>query len=252
VEQSAGVDVAGARAHDQAFERGQAHARLDRAAVLDGAHAAAVAEVTRDQPQVPEVGLEVVRDPTRDVLVADSVEAKAPDPVLVAQILRKRVPLCTTRKRLVKGRVEHRDVRRVGQQLLRRSNAAQVRGVVQRRERERLLDRGFDLCGDELGPVEFLAAVHHAMSDRLERRRFGQPLEHARDREVQGSLVITRRCARLPVAAIESNPRFPFADPLHARRSAPLAGFVVEDLALERAAAAVDDEDVHGSVPGGF
>ena len=48
----AGVEVAGARRHHQAFERRHAHAGFDTAAVLDRGDARAVAQVARDHAQV--------------------------------------------------------------------------------------------------------------------------------------------------------------------------------------------------------
>ena len=49
VEQNAGIEIAAARAHDDPAGRGQAHAGVDRLAVLDRGDAGAVAEMGDDQ-----------------------------------------------------------------------------------------------------------------------------------------------------------------------------------------------------------
>ena len=50
VQHHAGIERAAARAHQQAVERGEAHGRVDAAAVPHGAHAGAIAEMGDDDP----------------------------------------------------------------------------------------------------------------------------------------------------------------------------------------------------------
>ena len=69
------VDVAGAPAHDQVFQRGQAHGGLDRARADDGRHGGAVAQVQDDLLEV--VSAQALGDLTRDVLVARYSDRKS-------------------------------------------------------------------------------------------------------------------------------------------------------------------------------
>ena len=72
VHEHAGVEVAGAGAHHDAAGRREAHRRVDRAAVADGAQAGAAAEVGDHGPAEP-----VGADRLDDVLVGQAVEAVA-------------------------------------------------------------------------------------------------------------------------------------------------------------------------------
>ena len=82
------VDVAAARAHDQALERRQAHGGVDRPAVLDGRDRGAVAEVAGDEVRVlgrPRFSISTAR--RGHVAVAGAVEAVAADAVLLVQLV---------------------------------------------------------------------------------------------------------------------------------------------------------------------
>ena len=79
-----GVDVAGAGAHHQTLERGQAHRRLDRDPAAYGRGRAAVAEVQHDLVQLAEVAAEQLGRRPGDELVRGAVEAVAADPVVAA------------------------------------------------------------------------------------------------------------------------------------------------------------------------
>lgn len=166
VEDDRGVEVAGAGAHDQALERGHAHRGLDRLASVDRARRGAVAEVEHDGLEVGAATAEERGGRLRDELVRRAVEAVAADAVLVGEIGGDRVRGRLRGDRVVEGRVEDRDVRDVGEGLLRGLDALEVRRVVQRGEVGEVLDVDLDEVGDERRLVEALAAVDDAVSDR--------------------------------------------------------------------------------------
>jgi hypothetical protein len=134
VEDDAGVDVAGTRAHDQALQRGQAHGGVDGPAATDGGHRGTVAQVQGDLVDVVGVLAQDLRDQVGDVLVAGAVEAVAPDVVLVGDLTVEAVPGRRLRQAVEEGRVEHGDVLDVGQQRPGVLDAVDVGGVVQGRQ----------------------------------------------------------------------------------------------------------------------
>ena len=81
VQNDAGIERAGARSHGQAVDGGEPHGAGDAAAVLDRAHAGAVAEMGDDEP-VPRPPLEHVGQNGNNVLVGQPVEPVAPDAFL--------------------------------------------------------------------------------------------------------------------------------------------------------------------------
>ena len=68
----------------------------------------------------------------------------------------------------MEGGVEHGDHGHAGHELLAGLDADDVGGVVQGREGIALLDGGHDLVGDDDGLGELLAAVDHAVTDRVD------------------------------------------------------------------------------------
>ena len=68
----------------------------------------------------------------------------------------------------MEGGVEHGDHGHAGHELLAGLDADDVGGIVQGREGIALLDGGHDLVGDDDGLGELLAAVDHAVTDRVD------------------------------------------------------------------------------------
>jgi hypothetical protein len=75
------IDVTGAGAHHQAFQRGQAHGGVDGLAVLDGADGAAVAQVAVDDVELFHRRFSAWRS-SGDEAVAGAVGAVTTDAVL--------------------------------------------------------------------------------------------------------------------------------------------------------------------------
>ena len=257
VQQHRGVDVAGAGAHHEALERGHPHARLDRAAARHGARGGPVAEVQHDHAEVLDGALEELGRRARHEPVRGAVESVAAHPVLRGELPIDRVRVRRGRQRLVEGRVEHRDMRHVGERPLGRHDAGEVRGVVQRRQHLELLDVALHPVGDHRGLEEPRAALHHAVADGdgrmlVERRSvLGERLEHAREGGVvvgHGDVDPVRLVSgirpgrrRMPHGVRRATLGLP--DPLDQPAREGLARLDVDQLVLHRGRARVDDED---------
>ena len=145
----AGVHVAAARAHDQSLGGREAHRRVHRAPVVDGAERRAVAEVAAHEPQLVRAALQKLRGAQADVVVRRAVKAVAAHALLFVKLVGQAVEIGVGRQRVVKRRVEHRDVRHGGEQPPHLADAGDVHRIVQRRERIERLDLREHLVGDE-------------------------------------------------------------------------------------------------------
>ena len=96
----------------------------------------------------------------RHVAVARAVEPVAPHLVLLEPLVGHRVQVGARRHRRVESGVEHRHLGEGGEELLGDTDAEQVRRVVQRAERDALLDLRDHLLGDRHRAGEAGAAVH--------------------------------------------------------------------------------------------
>ena len=195
--------------------------------------------------------------------IREAVEAVAPDPVLRGQLVGDGVAGGVLGDRRMEGRIEdgdHRDART--ERRLGGADAGEARGVVQRGQRFELLDRPQDLRVDQGRLRESLAAMDHAVADRVDPAAAqvdgGEPRGHAAD----GGVLVGDRlaCAELrPAFRVEGERRL-VAQPLDvtARQSANArgcAGLRLEQTELERRAPAVEGEDDHrgpeGATPSG-
>ena len=163
------VEVAGARAHDEALEGGHPHRGVHAAAGLDRGCARAVSQVERDQVQRSERTFQVLGRPLRDAAVGSPVEAVAAHVMLLVQIEGERVVIRAGRHRLVEGGVEHGDLGNVRHARPGDLDADDVRRVVEGSERDLLANRGDHLVVDQGRLREDLAAVNDAMPDAEER-----------------------------------------------------------------------------------
>ncbi len=165
VEERARIDRARARRHRHALERGEAHGRVDRAAVQHGGHRAAAAEVADDEPRGDR---HLLRDAP---LHREPVEAVAADAPSSRHSRGTAYVDASWRNRRVERRVEDGDVRHVRERVRApRSIAARAgalwsgassasSSIVSRRPRR----RSAPARGSE-------AAVHDAMPDGVDPR----------------------------------------------------------------------------------
>ena len=137
VQDDAGVELAGAGAHRQAVEGGEAHGALDAAAGEQRAHRGAAAEVGDDHPAAGDLGRDL-GEAAGDVLVAEAVEAVAAD-ALVVERARQGVAVGVLGVAAVEGGVEAGDLRQVGVDRRDEADGGEVVRLVQRRQR---LERG--------------------------------------------------------------------------------------------------------------
>ena len=137
IEQHARIELAAARAHRQAVERGEAHGRGDRAAVLDRAHRGAVAEMGDDHVLARDLGRDLLQR-ARDVFVGQAVESVAAHALVVIATAAAR------RCRDTNGWLRWKAVSKQatcgvsGKGANRRLDAGDVVRLVQRRERDEL------------------------------------------------------------------------------------------------------------------
>ena len=179
----AGVEVAGAGAHDQPARGAEAQGRLDRLPVVDGDHAGPVAEVSDDGPA------ELRRaERTDDVFVRQPVEA-IPPYAHVPEGVGQRQALRELGHVAMKCGVEARHLRDVPP-AADRVDAGDRRRHVQRRELDELVEVGEHVVVDEGGLRVAGPAVHDAMAGGARRR---EPLlVERREGGVERGRVVTR------------------------------------------------------------
>jgi hypothetical protein len=255
-----GIDIARPGSHHEAFQGRQAHGGVDRSPVLDRGRRAAVPEVEGDENRTLERNPGQLDVAGNHRAIGEAVEAVASNAVLRGQLVGDGIAIGVLGHRGVKGRIEHGDHGDVGAE--RRSSCSHARkawGVVQRCQGLERFDRVQDVGVDQDRFREARAPVDHAMSDRVDPDRpsvlrctaRGKPFEHSADCSlvVRDPLALVSRwtpfclegqARRVPDALDEAPRQAPHR---HRRRT----GVTGEDLELERRAAAVEGQDVHGS-----
>ena len=164
VEHDAGIERAATRSHHQAIQRRKAHGGGAAATFDSRAQTGAVAQMrhqhaTRGQRTA-------LLQHTHHVLVRQAMKAIAPHP-LRRQPGRQGKVVVHRVQCGVKSGVKAGDLRYRRKSLLKRSDALQVLRLVQRRQRVELRELRHDLVGDQHTGTEVLAAVHHAVRNRL-------------------------------------------------------------------------------------
>ena len=170
VEEHARIEIAAAGPHQDATGGGEAHRRVDGAAVLDRHQAGAVPEVSDD-----DAGWRLGAQGPHHLRVRETVEPVAAD--LVAEHrLRQRQPAGELRQRRVKGGVEAGDLGHARPPPERGPHPGQRRRLMQRRQRDERLQVGEQLrvhAGRAGVPA---AAMDDPMGDQ--RWRSGQDAGH--------------------------------------------------------------------------
>ena len=190
------------------------------------------------------------------------MEAIAPDTVPPVQMVRHRVEVCALRNRGVKSGIEDCDLRRrLPEDLPQRPNSSQVVGIMERRQVDAVFNSLQDIIVDDDRFLEQLAAMHHAVSRRVDVSQAAnlinpgairrQPAQH----KIKRPRDITDGCGQLlpdTFAVLYGDDRFP-ADPLHLPTAQKLIVVLPDSLKvcgnhleLQTGASGVDDEDVHG------
>ena len=185
--------------------------------------------------------------------MAGAVEAVAADLVLLIVLVGDRVHIVRLRHGLMERGVEYGDHRNVrAHDLAAGLNADQVGRIVQRRERDAVLDRLEHLFGDDNAVGEELAAVYHAVADRVDLAHRGddalfgveQDVDDRLDRFLMGRHgnvkleLLIRLVAGVREHAVDT-------DALAQALGHDLARLGVEQLVLQRGTASVDNQNFH-------
>ena len=167
VEEDGRVEATGARAHDKAFERGEAHRGIDALAVQDSGAAGTVAEVCRDEAGLFGLGAENVAGFGSHKAVARAVGAVTADAVLFIELVRNTVEVSLLRHRLVESRIEHGDLREAREELRGAFHAGCVSRFVERSKKRDAADVVDDFLRDTFA-LDVLAAMHDAVADSFD------------------------------------------------------------------------------------
>src|SRR6185369_17562954 len=104
----------------------------------------------------------------RDVAMRRTVESITPNLVSPIELIGDRIQISSLGQRLMKRGIENRDLGQSrSEELARGLNAFYVRGVVQRRKVDAILDAAQDFVVYQNRVSESLTAVNHAMSDGM-------------------------------------------------------------------------------------
>ena len=191
VEDHAGIERAGPRAHAQPVERGEAERAVDALAVLQRAQAGAAAEVGDDHAPVGDLRRHLRQD-RGDVLVREAVEAVALDAASRSSAgsgTSSATPDCAA----MEAGVEAGDLRHAGQALGHRLDRGEVVRLMQRRERNQGAQIVEHFRRDDDRAARSRAAVHDPMAD-AEHARAAVPAAQPVGQRVERGRGRRRRC----------------------------------------------------------
>ena len=243
------VDGAAARAHHHAFQRGEAHGSIHDLAILHRGERRAVAQVADDQLFRLFRGQNLARA-LRHKAVAGAMETVAAHLQALIIVQRQGVQIRFLGHGHMESGIEHRHHGRVRHHFLAGADAHQVGGVVQRAQRDVLLDGRHHFVVDEIAARELLAAMQHAVADRADLVHGGnhavllirQRFEHQAD----GGGVVFQRLFHgegaagmlmRELAALD-------ADALHVALGDGMLVGHVDELVFQRGGTRVDNQDV--------
>ena len=247
-EEDGRVKGAGAGAHDEAFQRGEAHGGVNALAVQDGGAAGTVTEVGRDEADFFGLLAENLGGFAGHEAVACAMGAVTADFVFFVELVGDAVEVSHARHGLVEGGVEHGDLREAREELGGAFHTGGVCGFMQRGEQRDAADVVDDFLRDALA-LDVLAAVHYAVADgfnRVGEFLFGEELLHFGDGfGVRGAVEIEVDVAfgalGLHVAI--------HADIFDEAAGDGLFGLGIDDGELDRGAAAIKNEYAHIKKP---
>ena len=167
VEEDGRVEATGACAHDEAFERGEAHRGIDTLAVQNSGAAGAVAEVSRDKASFFGLGAKHLASFGSHETVACAVGAVTADTVIFVELVRNAVEISLLRHRLVESRIEHGDLREAREKLRGAFHTGGVSRFVERCKERDAADVVDDFLRDFFA-LDVLAAMHDAVADSFD------------------------------------------------------------------------------------
>ena len=166
-EEDGRVKGAGAGAHDEALERGEAHGGINALAVQNGGAAGTVTEVGRDEAAVFRLFAENLGGFAGHETVACAVGAVAADLVFFVELVGDAVEESLARHCLVESGIEHGDLRKSREELGRAFHAGSVGRFVQRGKQGDATDVVDDFLRNAFA-LDVLTAVHYAVADSFD------------------------------------------------------------------------------------
>ena len=247
-EEDGRVKGAGAGAHDEAFQRGEAHGGVNALAIQNGGAAGTVTEVSGNEAAVFRLFAENLGGFAGHEAVACTVCAVAANLVFFVELVGDAVEVSLARHGLVEGGVEHGDLREPREELGGAFHAGGVCGFVQRGEQRDAADVVDDFLRHLLA-LDVLAAVHHAVADgfnRVGELLFGEELLHFGDgfgmsRAVEIEVDVAFGALGFHVAI--------YADIFDEAAGDGFFGLCVDNGELDRGAAAIKNEYAHIKKP---
>ena len=247
-EEDGRVKGAGAGAHDEALERGEAHGGVNALAVQNGGAAGTVTEVGGNEAAVFRLFAENLGGFAGHEAVARAMGAVAADLVFFVELVGDAIEVGLARHGLVEGGVEHGDLREAREELGGAFHAGGVCGFVERGEQRDAADVVNDFLRDALA-LDVLAAVHHAVADGFDgvgELLFGEELLHFGNGFGVGGAVeievdVADRALGLHVAV--------HADIFDEAAGDGFFGLGVDNGELDRGAAAIKNEYAHIKKP---
>ena len=245
-EEDGRVKGAGAGAHDEALERGEAHGGINALAVQNGGAAGTVTEVSGNEAAVFRLFAENLGGFAGHEAVACAVGAVAADLVFFVELVGDAVEVGLARHGLVEGGVEHGDLREAREELGGAFHAGGVCGFVQRGEQRNAADVVNDFLRDAFA-LDVLAAVHNAVADGFDgvgELLFGEELLYlgngfgmSRAVEIEVDVAFGALCLHVAV----------HADIFDEAAGDGFFGLGVDNGELDRGAAAIKNEYAHCS-----
>ena len=166
-EEDGRVKGAGAGAHDEALERGEAHGGVNALAVQNGGAAGTVTEVGGNEAAVFRLLAQDLGGFGRHEAVARAVRTVAADLVFFVKLVGDAVEVGLARHGLVESGVEHGDLREAREELGCAFHTGGVSRFMQRGKQRDATDVVDDFLRHAFA-LDVLTAVHHAVADSFD------------------------------------------------------------------------------------
>ena len=173
VEQHPGIDLARPRAHGYPVERGETHRAFDAAAVGQGAHGRAAAEMSDDDSARRHAWGDLAQAPG-DVFVRQTVETVSPD-TLGVEALRNGKVVRNRTVAVMKGGIEAGNLKQFRSTHQQRPDRCEVVRLMQGCEGNVLLETRDHALVDDHRPVIFRPAMDDPVANRDEVEALGLP-----------------------------------------------------------------------------
>ena len=247
----AGVEAAGASAHHEALQRRKTHGGIHRLTIADGGDGSAVTQMAHDHAGIAAVQTCQLMETLGDELMAGAVETVAAHLVLLIVLVGHTVEVSLGRHGLMERGIKHTHHRHAGHNGLAGADADEGSGIVEGSEVGALLHLGDHLIGDDHGGGKLLAAVDETVTHSLDLIEGGDDavllIGESRQHLGDGGLMIGQGIGHDDLivtggGVVEDTIN---ADTLAQTGGQHALGLGVDQLILQRATAAVHNQDFH-------